>query len=78
MRLLLRIELFVPHRFRGVDFVLREISAGRQLMHVEPALPTVDPLQDPTIPRLRTGDPLIPLAPLPPVPEPDEPAKKAQ
>ena len=48
----------------------------------EPALPTVDPLQDPSIPKLRTGDPLIPLAPLPPVPEeakPDaEPSKKAQ
>ena len=48
----------------------------------EPALPTVDPLQDPSIPKLRTGDPLIPLAPLPPVPEavkPEaEPAKKPQ
>jgi len=48
----------------------------------EPALPTVDPLQDPSVPKLRTGDPLIPLAPLPPVPEepkPDaEPSKKAQ
>ena len=44
----------------------------------EPALPTVDPLQDPSLPKLRTGDPLIPLAPLPPVPEPAEPAKKAQ
>ena len=44
----------------------------------EPPLPTVDPLQDPLMPKLRTGDPLIPLAPLPPVPEPEEPAKKPQ
>ena len=44
----------------------------------EPALPTVDPLQDPLMPKLRTGGPLIPLAPLPPVPEPEEPAKKPQ
>ncbi len=44
----------------------------------EPALPTVDPLQDPSVPKLRTGDPLIPLAPLPPVPEPADPAKKTQ
>ncbi len=48
----------------------------------EPALPTVDPLQDPSVPKLRTGDPLIPLAPLPPVPEEAKPeagsAKKAQ
>ena len=48
----------------------------------EPALPTVDPLQDPSVPKLRTGDPLIPLAPLPPVPEDPKPeagsAKKAQ
>ena len=48
----------------------------------EPALPTVDPLQDPSVPKLRTGDPLIPLAPLPPVPEaakPDaDPARKPQ
>lgn len=36
---------------------------------VEPALPTVDPLQDPSAPRMRTGDPLIPLAPLPPLPD---------
>ena len=46
----------------------------------EPALPTVDPLQDPSVPKLRTGDPLIPLAPLPPVPDvakPDtDPTKK--
>jgi outer membrane protein assembly factor BamD len=47
----------------------------------EPALPTVDPLQDPSVPKLRTGDPLIPLQPLPPVPEPRpeaDPAKKPQ
>ena len=48
----------------------------------EPALPVTDPLQDPSIPKLRTGDSLIPLAPLPPVPEPvkpeAEPAKKPQ
>ena len=48
----------------------------------EPALPTTDPLQDPLIPKLRIGDPLIPLAPLPPVPEEAKPeagpAKKAQ
>lgn len=48
----------------------------------EPPLPAVDPLQDPSLPKLRTGDSLIPLAPLPPVPEPgktvtDSP-KKAQ
>lgn len=36
---------------------------------VEPPLPTTDPLQDPSVPKLRTGDPLIPLAPLPPVPD---------
>ena len=48
----------------------------------EPPLPALDPLQDPLLPKLRTGDPLIPLAPLPPAPEPgktvEEPAKKAQ
>jgi hypothetical protein len=48
----------------------------------EPALPTTDPLQDPSVPKLRAGDPLIPLAPLPSVPDdpkPDaDPAKKAQ
>jgi outer membrane protein assembly factor BamD len=48
----------------------------------EPALPTMDPLQDPSVPKLRTGDPLIPLAPLPPVPEEAKPeagpAKKVQ
>jgi outer membrane protein assembly factor BamD len=47
----------------------------------EPALPTVDPLQDPSVPKMRTSDPLIPLQPLPPVPEPKpeaEPEKKAQ
>ena len=44
----------------------------------EPALPTVDPLQDPLMPKLRTGDPLIPLAPLPPLPASAEPAKKPQ
>ncbi len=41
----------------------------------EPALPTTDPLQDPSVPKLRTGDPLIPLAPLPPVPEEAKPEK---
>ena len=35
----------------------------------EPALPTVDPLQDPSAPRMRTSEPLIPLAPLPPAAE---------
>ncbi len=48
----------------------------------EPPLPALDPLQDPSLPKLRTGDPLIPLAPLPPPPEPGktvtEPPKKAQ
>lgn len=48
----------------------------------EPPLPAVDPLQDPSLPKLRTGDSLIPLAPLPPVPEPGKtvtgPPKKAQ
>ncbi|MEO6788269.1 MAG: outer membrane protein assembly factor BamD [Chthoniobacteraceae bacterium] len=48
----------------------------------EPALPVTDPLQDPSVPKLRTGDPLIPLAPLPPVPEEPkpgaEPSKKPQ
>ena len=48
----------------------------------EPALPTVDPLQGPSTPRLRAGESLMPLAPLPPVPEdttPDAgPAKKPQ
>jgi outer membrane protein assembly factor BamD len=46
----------------------------------EPALPVTDPLQDPSMPRLRS-DPLIPLQPLPPVPEPKpepDPAKKPQ
>jgi len=46
----------------------------------EPPLPVTDPLQDPSMPRLR-GDPLIPLQPLPPVPEPKsepDPAKKPQ
>ncbi len=47
----------------------------------EPALPTTDPLQDPSLPKLRPGDPLIPLQPLPPLPEPKpeaDPANKAQ
>jgi outer membrane protein assembly factor BamD len=44
----------------------------------EPALPTVDPLQDPSVPKLRTGDPLIPLAPLPPVPDAAKPESKSE
>jgi outer membrane protein assembly factor BamD len=49
----------------------------------EPALPTGDPLQDPSAPpKMRVNDPLIPLPAIPPVPEEPKPepdsAKKPQ
>jgi len=39
----------------------------------EPALPTVDPLQDPAAAKMRANDPLIPVPAIPPVPEDPKP-----